>query len=62
MEGTSLLTSETTAIITGFAADIVPTTLGLISIIVPVGLSLWAIGFGVRKGIGYLQRRASKSI
>ncbi|TWH56437.1 hypothetical protein DesLBE_0640 [Desulfitobacterium sp. LBE] len=61
MEGTSLLTTEVTAIVSGFAGDIVPTSLALIAIVVPVGLTLWALGFGIKKGIGYLQRKASKA-
>lgn len=62
MEGTSLLTTEVTTVISGFASDLLPTVLALIAIIVPVGLSLWALGFGIKKGISYLQRRASKAI
>lgn len=62
MEPTSLLTTEVTALVTGFAQDIQPTVLELIGIIVPVGLGLWALGFGIKKGISYLQRRASKAI
>lgn len=60
--GTSLLTPETTGIISGFAADMVPTVLALIAIIVPVGLAMWGIGFGIRKGITYLQKRASNAL
>ena len=60
--GTSLLTTDVTAIISGFAGDIVPTVLGLIAILVPVGLTLWAIGFGVKKGIAFLQKKASKAV
>jgi hypothetical protein len=59
---TSLLTPEVTATISGFAANIVPTILALIAILVPVGLTLWAIGFGVKKGIAFLQKKASKAI
>lgn len=60
--GTSLLTTEVATVVSGFAADIMPTVLELIGIIVPVGLGLWALGFGIKKGISYLQRRASKAI
>lgn len=60
--GTSLLTTETTALINGFAADLLPTVIALIGILVPVGLTLWAVGFGVKKGISYLQRKASKAV
>lgn len=58
----TLLTTEVTTLISGFAADIVPTVLGLVAILVPVGLTLWAIGFGVKKGIAFLQKKASKAI
>lgn len=61
MAATSLLTSDVSTIITGFAGQIVPTVLALIAIVVPVGLTCWAIGFGIKKGIGYLQRNASKA-
>ena len=60
--GTSLLTTDVSTIISGFAADIVPTVLAMIAILVPVGLTLWAIGFGVKKGIAFLQKKASKAI
>jgi hypothetical protein len=62
MDGTSLITSDVTDIISDFAGDLVPTVIGLLTIIVPVGLSLWAIGFGVKKALNYLQRSAKKSI
>lgn len=61
-EGTSLLSSEITGIISGFAADVVPTVLGLVGILVPVGLTLWAVGFGVKKGLAFLKKNANKSI
>lgn len=48
--------------ITTFAAQIVPTVTGLLVIIVPVGLTCWAIGFGLKKGIAYIQRNARKSV
>lgn len=60
--GTSLLPTGVVTMITDFAADIVPTALALLVILVPVGLALWAIGFGVKKGIKYLQDKAGKSI
>lgn len=59
--GASLLTPEVKTMITNFATSIVPTVMDLLGVIVPVGLTLWAIGFGVKKGIGYLQKRASKT-
>ena len=60
--GASLIPEEATTLITSFAADIVPTALALIGILIPVGLTLWSIGFAVKKGISYLQRNADKSV
>ncbi len=62
MEATSLLPADVTSTITGFAGNIVPTVLALIAILVPVGLTCWAIGFGIKKGIAFLQKKASKAI
>lgn len=62
MEGTSLISAEVTDLITGFAGDIVPTVMSLVGILVPVGLTLWAIGFGVKKGLAFLKKNANKSI
>jgi len=62
MEGTSLLDGSVTSMISGFAGDVVPTVLGLIAIVVPVGLSLWAIGFGIKKGLDYIQSKTSNTI
>ncbi len=61
-EGTSLLNPSVTSLITDFAADMVPTVLAIVAIVVPVGLTLWAIGFGIKKGVGYIQKRASKAV
>ncbi|WP_446787971.1 hypothetical protein [Macellibacteroides fermentans] len=61
-EGTSLLNASVTSLITDFAADMVPTVLAIVAIVVPVGLTLWAIGFGIKKGVGYIQKRASKAV
>jgi len=58
----SLITEEITTLISGIAGDMVPTVLSLIAIIVPVGLSLWAVGFGVKKGIGFLQKKAKTAL
>lgn len=60
--GTSLLNEATTTLITKFGSDVVATIPALIAIIVPVGLSLWAIGFGVKKGINFIQKKASKAV
>jgi hypothetical protein len=62
MTGTSILTTEVTTIVEQFGADLVPTVVALIGILVPVGLTLWAIGFAVKKGLRFLQRQANKSI
>mgnify|MGYP001080586489 CR=1 FL=1 len=62
MEGTSLLNASVTTLISDFAADMVPTVLAIVAIVVPVGLTLWAIGFGIKKGVGYIQKRASKAV
>jgi fluoride ion exporter CrcB/FEX len=61
-EGTSLIPAEVNTIIEGFAADIVPTVLGLIAILVPVGLTLWSIGFAVKKGLSFLKKNANKAV
>jgi len=61
-EGTSLLNASVTTLISDFAADMVPTVLAIVAIVVPVGLTLWAIGFGIKKGVGYIQKRASKAV
>jgi hypothetical protein len=58
----SLLPNEVVTTITNFSGDIVPTVLGIIAIVVPVGLACWAIGFGVKKGIAFLQKKASKAV
>lgn len=60
--GDSLLPSAVTDLITGFAADIVPTALAIVAIVIPVGLTMWAIGFGVKKAISFLQQKASKAV
>lgn len=64
MEGsaTSLLTTEVTEMITGFAGQIVPTAMGILSIVVPVALSCWGIGFALKKGLAYLKRNAGKAL
>ena len=60
--GTSLISTEVTAIITNFASQIVPTVLAILVIVVPVGLSCWAIGFATKKALSFLQKKASKAI
>lgn len=58
----SLLTEDITTMISGFGADIIPTVMSLLTILVPIGLSLWAIGFGVKKGLDFLKKNANKSV
>lgn len=58
----SMLSAETKALVQDFAADIVPTVLDLLVLLVPVGLTLWGIGFSVKKGINFLQKKASKAL
>lgn len=62
MTPTSLLPAEVSTMITDFSGQIVPTVLALLAIIVPVGLTCWAISLGIKKAIGYLQTRASKAL
>lgn len=58
----SMLDSSTLQIVKDFGADIVPTVVALIAVIVPVGLTLWGIGFAVKKGINFLQKRAKQAV
>lgn len=60
--GKSLLDTTVINTIKGFAADIIPTIIAIVAIVVPIGLSCWAIGFGIKKGISFLQKKASKAI
>ena len=57
-----MLPTGVTDIITDFAGHIVPTVLAVVAIIVPVGLGLWAMGFALKKGLGFLQKKASKAV
>ena len=59
---TSMLDEGVVSVVSDFAADIVPTVLALIVILVPVGLTLWGIGFAVKKGINYIQSRAKQAV
>lgn len=61
-EGKSMLNSDITTLIVNTGADLVQTVLGLVVILLPVGLTLWGIGFGVKKGINFLKKNANKSI
>lgn len=59
---TSMLDAQVNTIIGDFAADIVPTVLAVVAVVVPAGLTIWAIGFGIKKGLGFLQRRAKSAL
>ena len=59
---TSLLPVAVTTLISDFAAQILPTVLALVAILIPVGLTMWAVGFGIKKGINFLQKKASTAI
>lgn len=61
MEGANLLPAEVTTLLTAQAGNIVPTTLAVIAIVIPVGIACWAIGLAVKKGLNFLQRKASKA-
>ncbi len=58
----SFLDDEVTSMLVNIGADLVKTVLALVVMLVPVGLTLWGIGFGVKKGLGMLKKNASKAI
>ncbi|QUI24851.1 hypothetical protein HZI73_22235 [Vallitalea pronyensis] len=58
----SFLDDGITTLLVNIGADLVKTVLALVVILLPVGLTLWGIGFGVKKGIGFLKKNANKSI
>ncbi len=60
--GSSLITSDITDMVTSFANSLLPTVMAVLTIVVPVGLTLWAVGFAIKKGINYLQSKASKTV
>ena len=60
--GSSLLTPEITSMVSGFGSSLVPTIMAILVIVVPVGLTCWAVSLGVKKGLNYLQHKASKAI
>lgn len=57
-----MLPAEVQTILTNFAADIVPTVLALVGILVPVALTLFGISFGVKKGLAFIQKRAKQTL
>jgi len=60
--GVSLLDAGVTTIISGFADNMVPTVMALLTILVPIGITLWAIGFGVKKGLAFVQSKAKTAL
>jgi hypothetical protein len=58
----SLLGAESKTLIQNTTADLKLTVVELIGILVPAGLAMWGIGWAVKKGIGFLQKRASKAV
>lgn len=59
---TSMLDADVTALIQDFAADIVPTVVALLAILIPTGLILWGIGFAVKKGLAFIQKKAKQAV
>lgn len=62
MTGTSLLTSELTTLVSQFGLDAKATVIALFVLLVPIGLGIWGMSFGVKKGIGFLQKKAAKAL
>lgn len=60
--GKSMISAETKTMLQGFASSMVPTVVDMITLLVPTGLTLWGIGWGVKKGIAFLQRKANKTM
>lgn len=48
--------------VSGFGTDIQTGVISLVGVLVPTGLTLWGIGFGLKKGLGFLQKKASKAL
>lgn len=59
---TSMLDPAVSSQIANLAADLKPTILAMIAIIIPAGLAIWAIGFGIKKGLGVLKGQAKKAV
>jgi hypothetical protein len=57
----SLMDAGALEIVNDFAADLVPTILSIIIVVIPVGLTLFGIGFALKKGIGYLMKKAKSA-
>lgn len=61
-EGESLLDPQVSNIISNFADSLKPTVLEMIAIIVPAGLGIWAVGFGIKKGLAVLKGQAKRAL
>ncbi len=61
-EPKSMLSDDVKGIVQDFSADIVPTVIDLLALLIPVGLTLWAIGFAAKKGINFIQKKAKKAV
>ncbi|MCX7746583.1 MAG: hypothetical protein N2645_06815 [Clostridia bacterium] len=60
--GASLLSAEVKTMVSNFAASLPPTAIDLLTLIIPIGLTLFGIGFGIKKGIGWLQSKLAKTV
>lgn len=60
--GVSLLPAEVSTLISLQAANIIPTVVALLQIIVPIGMACWALGMGIKKAITAIEKKASKAI
>ncbi|WP_113673782.1 hypothetical protein [Vallitalea guaymasensis] len=58
----SMLDSQIQTLLVNTGSDLVQTVLALVVILLPVGLTLWGIGFGVKKGLNFLKKNANKAI
>lgn len=58
---TSLMDASVLGIVQDFAADLVPTILSVVTVVIPVGLTLFGIGFALKKGLGWLMRKAKSA-
>lgn len=57
---TDLIPAELNTAISNFGADLQLTAVNLAILIIPLGLAIWAVGLGVRKGIGALKGAINK--
>lgn len=57
-----LMDESTTNYVGQFASSVQPAVLTLLGILIPAGLALWALGFGIKKGIAFVRKSASKAV